>query len=239
MPQKGWYAGHTHIHTTDVGIPVQFSKYWPLVSQAEDLHVSAILSLKGEWVSHAIYANEYPMGVKKAFSTEDYITVYGEEYRSNPYGHLAFIGLEQLIQPISSGALGELGGPDYPSNATVLDEALAQGANTIAAHFGNFTKQVTDIKSPWPSTGFEMPVDIALGKVQLAEIYGNGGQLDVWYDILNCGFRIPATAGPDWVIKDSPRVYVFLGDQPFNFDNWRDGLQKGTKLYYQGTHVVF
>ena len=239
MPQQGWIAGHTHIHTTDVGIPVQFNQYWPLVSQAEDLHVSAILSLKGEWMTHAIYANEYPMGERKAFSTEDYIIAYGEEYRSNPYGHLAFIGLDQLIQPISSGALGELGGPDYPPNTTVLDEALDQGANTIAAHFGNFTKDVTQIKTPWPSTGFEMPVDIALGKIQLAEIYGNGGQLDVWYDILNCGFKVPATAGPDWVIKDTPRVYVYLGEQPFTWDNWRFGLQKGRSFITKGPMLFF
>jgi hypothetical protein len=239
MPQQGWFAGHTHIHTTDVGIPVQFNQYWPLVSQAEDLHVSAILSLKGEWMTHAIYSNEYPMGERKAFSTEDYIIAYGEEYRSNPYGHLAFIGLDQLIQPISSGALGELGGPDYPPNTTVLDEALDQGANTIAAHFGNFTKDVTQIKTPWPSTGFEMPVDIALGKIQLAEIYGNGGQLDVWYDILNCGFKVPATAGPDWVIKDSPRVYVYLGEQKFTWDNWRHALQQGRSFITKGPMLFF
>ena len=239
MPALGWYSGHTHIHTTDVGIPVQFNQHWPLVSQAEDLHVSAILTLKGEWVSHAIYADEYPMGVRKAFTTNQHLLVYGEEYRSNPYGHLAFIGLDHLIQPISSGALGELGGPDYPANSTVLDQALAQGANTIAAHFGNFTKETTEIKTPWPSTGFEMPVDIALGKIQLAEIYGNGGQLEVWYDILNCGFKVPATAGPDWVIKDSPRVYVYLGDQQFNFENWRNALREGRSFITKGPMLFF
>ncbi len=239
MPRQGWFSGHTHIHTTDVGIPVQFNQHWPLVSQAEDLHVSAILSLKGEWMTHAIYANEYPMGERQAFGTDDYIVVYGEEFRNNPFGHLAFIGLDQLIQPISSGALGELGGPDYPPNTVVLDEALRQGANTIAAHFGNFTKDVTQVKSSWPSTGFEMPVDIALGKIQLAEIYGNGGQLDVWYDVLNCGFRVPATAGPDWVIKDTPRVYVFLDGQTFSFDNWRDGLRKGRSFITKGPMLFF
>jgi len=239
MPQQGWFGGHTHIHTTDVGIPVQFNQYWPLVSQAEDLHVSAILTLKGEWMTHAIYANEYPMGERKVFGTNDYIIAYGEEYRNNPYGHLAFIGLDHLIQPISSGALGELGGPDYPPNTMVLDEALEQGANTIAAHFGNFTKEVTQIKSAWPSTGFEMPVDIALGKIQLAEIYGNGGQLDIWYDVLNCGFRVPATAGPDWVIKDTPRVYVFLGNKQLTLDNWRDGLQKGRSFITKGPMLFF
>ena len=240
MPDLGWYSGQTHIHTTDLGSPVQFSQYWPLVSQAEDLHASYILTLKGEWDTHAIYANEYPMGPRNAFSTPDHHISYGEEFRNNPYGHLAFLGLTSMIQPISTGALGEVGGPDYPANATVLDEALAQGANTIAAHFGNFrAEKVGQIKTGWPSTGFEMPVDMALGKIQMAEIEGNGGQIDVWYDLLNCGFKIPATAGPDWFLKDTPRAYVHLGEEPFTMDNWRKGLQEGNSFITRGPMLFF
>lgn len=240
MPQLGWYSGQTHIHTTDLGSPVQFSEYWPLVSRSEDLHASYILTLKGEWDTHAIYANEYPMGLRKGFSTPDHLISYGEEFRNNPYGHLAFLGLSSLIQPISTGALGEVGGPDFPANAAILDEALAQGASTIAAHFGNFrAAKVDQIKSGWPSTGFEMPVDIALGKIQMAEIEGNGGQTDVWYDLLNCGFMIPATAGPDWFMKDTPRVYVHLGEEPFTLDNWRKGLQEGNSFITRGPMLFF
>lgn len=239
MPELGWYSGQTHIHTTDTGMPVQFNKHWPLVAYAEDLHVSEILTLKGEWDTHAIYANEYPMGKREAFSTSNYLINYGEEYRNNPYGHLALIGLDYLIQPISSGALGELAGADYPPNAFILDEALDQGALTIGAHFGSYIGKGKEIKTPWPSTGFEMPVDVALGKIQLAEIYGAGGKLDVWYDLLNCGFRIPATAGPDWALKDTPRVYVFLGEKPFTLNNWRDGLRKGQSFITKGPMIFF
>ncbi len=240
MPELGWYSGQTHIHTTDLGIPVQFSQYWPLVSQAEDLNVSYILTLKGEWDTHAIYANEYPMGLRNAFSTSNHLIGYGEEFRNNPYGHLAFLGLTSLIQPISTGALGEVGGPDYPANTAILDEALAQGANTIAAHFGNFRgAKIGQIKSGWPSSGFEMPVDIALGKIQIAEIEGNDGQTDVWYDMLNCGFKISATAGPDWFMKDTPRVYVHLGEEPFTIDNWRKGLQQGNSFITRGPMLFF
>lgn len=240
MPELGWYSGQTHIHTTDLGSPVQFSQYWPLVSQSEDLHASYILTLKGEWDTHAIYANEYPMGPRKAFSTQENLISYGEEFRNNPYGHLAFLGLSSLIQPISTGSLGELGGPDYPPNAAVLDEALAQGASTIGAHFGYFrAAKVDPIKSSWPSTGFEMPVDVALGKIQIAEIEGNGGQTDVWYDLLNCGFKIPATAGPDWFLKDTPRVYVYLGQEPFTLDGWRKGLEEGHSFITRGPMLFF
>ncbi|MDG1571865.1 CehA/McbA family metallohydrolase [Robiginitalea sp. M366] len=239
MPSLGWYSGQTHIHTTDGGIPTMFSRFWPLITQGEDLHASFILTLKGEWDTHAIYANEYPMGLRKAFSTPEHLVSYDQEYRSNPYGHLIFLGLDYLMQPISSGALGELGGPDYPPNALVLEEALEQGGTTIGAHFGNYITKGETVKTPWPSTGFEMPVDVALGKIQLAEIYGNGGQQQVWYDLLNCGFRVMATAGPDWDIKDTPRVYVNLQGKPFSLENWREGLQAGRSFITKGPMLFF
>ncbi|MDH5382012.1 MAG: CehA/McbA family metallohydrolase, partial [Cyclobacteriaceae bacterium] len=109
----------------------------------------------------------------------------------------------------------------------------------IGAHFGNFITKGEQIKTPWPSTGFEMPIDVALGKIQVAEIYGNGGQQEVWYDLLNCGFKIMATAGPDWHIKDTPRVYVNLENKPFTLDNWRDGMQKGRSFITKGPMLFF
>ena len=224
MPALGWYSGQTHIHTTDIGLPVQYSPSWHLVSHGEDLHVSAILSLKGEWQSHAIYANEFPMGEREFYSSNQHKITYGQEFRNNPYGHYALLGMNSLLQPISTGALGELGGADYPANYTMLDLALAQGATTIAAHVGNILQE-GELVTPWPSTGFEMPIDVALGKVDLVELYGSAAKMEVWYDLLNAGFKIPATAGPDWAIKDTPRAYVNLEGQLFNVDNWTQALK--------------
>jgi hypothetical protein len=239
MPARGWYSGHTHIHTTDVGMPVPFTEAWPIVARGEDIGVTNILTLKGEWTSHAIYADEYPMGVVPWASDEHHVIAYGEEYRNNPYGHLCLLGLDELIQPISSGALGELGGPDYPPNLFALDAALAQGAVTIGAHFGGSILDNEPIATPWPSTGFEMPADVALGRLQVAEVYGNAGQRDVWYRLLNCGFELAATAGPDWVVKDTPRTYVYLGDVPLSFDAWTEGLRLGRSFITQGPMLFF
>ena len=237
MAAKGWYSGHTHIHTTDAGMPVQFSRFWPLVARAEDICVSNILTLKGEWETDPIYANEYPMGLVQWACREGQIIAYGQEYRNNPYGHLCLIGIDELIEPISTGALGELGGPDFPPNALVLDVALAQNAATIGAHFGLSILSDKQIKSSWPSTGFEMPVDVALKKIQIAEVYGIGGQGDVWYKLLNCGFELPATAGPDWDIKDTPRTYVYLGSEPLTFERWKEALKEGRSFITKGPMI--
>ena len=239
MPARGWYSGQTHIHTTDVGMPVPFTGDWPLVARGEDIGVTNILTLKGEWTSHALYANEYPMGLVPWASDERHVIAYGEEYRNNPYGHVCLLGLNELLEPISSGALGELGGPDYPPNLFVLDAALAQGATTIGAHFGGSILDDEAIATPWPSTGFEMPADVALGRLQVAEVYGNAGERDVWYRLLNCGFELAATAGPDWVIKDTPRTYVFLGEEPLSFEAWTEGLRLGRSFVTQGPMLFF
>ena len=238
MGTKGWYSGHTHVHTTDSGMPVQFSRFWPMIARAEDIAVSNILTLKGEeWEEHAIYADEYPMGLVLSATQVKYIIAYGEEYRNNPYGHLCLLGIDELIQPISSGSLGELGGPDYPPNAFILDAALAQNAATVGAHFGFSVLDNEKIIAEWPATGFEMPVDVALGKMQIAEIYGAGGQLDVWYKLLNCGFELPATGGPDWDMKDTPRTYVYLGITPLTFDHWKNGLKQGKNFVTEGPMI--
>lgn len=239
MAAKGWYSGHTHIHTTDVGLPVQYSRFWPLVTQAEDLGVSSILTLQGEREDHSIYADEYPMGPLKSHSTSDHQITYGEEFRNNPYGHLGLLNLDYLITPVSSGSLGEIGGPDYPPNQFILDEAESQGGLTIGAHFGHYFMDGEPIMSAWPSTGFELPVNVALGKIHVAEIYGNGGQLEIWYKFLNSGFDLPATSGPDWVMKDTPRAYVYLGQGSFSVDNWLDGLRQGRSFITKGPMLSF
>ncbi len=239
MPFRGWYSGHTHIHTTDVGLPVQYNRFWPLVTRAEDLGVSSILTLQGERETHSIYADEYPMGPLKSHSTPEHLITYGEEYRNNPYGHLALLGLDELILPVSSGSLGEIGGPDYPPNQFILERAWSQGATTIGAHFGHYIMGDDPVMSSWPSTGFELPVNVALGNVHLAEIYGAGGQEEIWYKLLNSGFDLPATAGPDWVIKDAPRAYVYLGHTTFSVDNWLEGLRHGRSFITKGPMLFF
>jgi hypothetical protein len=237
MRERGWYSGQTHIHTTDAGMPVQFSEFWPLVSQAEDLGVSYILTLKGEWNTHAVYADEYPMGPVASASTPEHLIAYGQEYRSNPYGHLVLLGLNRLIEPISSGAVGELAGADYPPNAVALEAALAIGATTVGAHFGSYILEGKPVATRWPSTGFEMPVDVALDKIQVAEVYGGGGSRDVWYKLLNCGFELAATSGPDWQIKDTPKVYVHLGRKPFTVENWTEALRRGESFITRGPMI--
>ena len=53
---------------------------------------------------------------------------------------------------------------------------------------------------PSPSITDELPIDVALGKLDYMEIVGfsdHRATAAVWYKLLNLGFRIPAGAGTD------------------------------------------
>ena len=49
---------------------------------------------------------------------------------------------------------------------------------------------------------FELPADVALGKVDYIEVVGfsdHKSTAEVWYKLLNCGFRLPTAAGTDFM----------------------------------------
>ena len=84
-----------------------------------------------------------------------------------------------------------------PTNADVADLARAQGA--LMGYVHPFDTAVDPDNRSEPLS-YELPVDAALGKLDYLEVMGFSDHLvtsDVWYRLLNCGFRIPAGAGTD------------------------------------------
>ena len=52
----------------------------------------------------------------------------------------------------------------------------------------------------------ELPADVALGKVDYIEVLGfsdHKSTAEVWYKLLNCGFRLPTAAGTDFMGRRS------------------------------------
>jgi hypothetical protein len=95
--------------------------------------------------------------------------------------------------------------------------------------------------SGWPDAGLgrELPVMAALGALDAIDVcsYSNAGgvQLSDWYDLLNCGLRVPPSAGTDAVTNhylDRPpggyRVYVKeFPPSPHTVSKWVSGLRAG------------
>ncbi|MDC0295573.1 CehA/McbA family metallohydrolase [bacterium] len=64
--------------------------------------------------------------------------------------------------------------------------------------------------------------------------------LEMYYSLLNCGFRLPPSAGTANGVHPVPagfgRVYVNLGDH-FDFESWKEGLQAGRSFVTTGPMV--
>jgi hypothetical protein len=67
--------------------------------------------------------------------------------------------------------------------------------------------------------------------------------MDLYYQILNCGLKLPLSGGSASGVKATPvghnRVYVYLGKQPFNYDNFMKALQTGRSFSTNGPLIDF
>jgi TolB protein len=134
-------------------------------------------------------------------------------------------------------------------NADVYDMAHAQGALVGAVHpfdmvpdpFAKPAERITD----------ELPVDVALGKLDYMEIVGfsdHKATAEVWYKLLNLGFTLPAGAGTDATTNYAApirgqvgfdRVYVWTPGWPTTLDVWMDELRKGRTFATNGPLLEF
>jgi len=122
----------------------------------------------------------------------------------------------------------------YPDNAVLADLAHAQGG--LVGYVHPFDTR----PDPYDTTEaltYELPVDVALGKVDYVEVMGFSDHLitsEIWYRLLNCGFRLPAGAGTDAFpnfasLRGPPglvRVFVHSGPT-LDHRRWLAGLKAG------------
>jgi hypothetical protein len=201
LPATGWHAGNTHIHYDEQ--EQRPDERLRLDPQIEDLSVTAISRLQRRELAYA--TNRYPVGFAGVFSSAAHAVDVGEETRHNSrpweigYGHVMLLGLTAPVDPLSRGVLIDDEAPDYPPLVDACDAAHRQGGIAIWCHNGR---------------GMEAPVAAVLGKLDafnLFDPYWQDPEWDVWYALLNCGLRLPASTGSDWFICSSNRVYVHTG----------------------------
>jgi hypothetical protein len=93
-------------------------------------------------------------------------------------------------------------------------------------------------------------VDVALGKVDYVEVVGfsdHKSTADVWYRLLNCGFRLPAGSGSDTMANYASlrgpvglnRVYARVPKGPLNIHTWLTSLKLGRTFATNGPLLGF
>jgi hypothetical protein len=184
-------------------------------------------------------------------STAAVLLSHGQEYHTSYWGHLGLLGLnDHFLLPGYAAYANTAAGSLYPTNAAVADLAHAQSA--LVGYVHPFDATPDPLHDATLSN--ELPVDVALGKVDYYEVVGfsdHHASAGVWHRLLNCGFRPAAAAGTDAMANFASlrgpvglnRVYVLdraagaagapaasvAGLRP-RLDGWLAGLKAGHSL---------
>ena len=223
---RGWYSGDTHVHTRHEPLDYDVEPAEALLmSRAEDLSITWLLDQEYEF-----------SGGPHTFSTAETILYYTTEYRNQTSGHVALLGLKILIGDWCC----EPPEPVYPLLTSFhLAWHPDPGEAMVVAHPWNGGAFFGE--SGWPDFGLarELPVMAAFEQLEAVDVcsYSNAANVSVteWYDYLDCGLRIPPSAGTDAVtnayIVRPPggyRVYACQGaGAPHTAAGWVDALRAG------------
>jgi len=233
MKEQGWWSGELHVHR-----PLEDM---PLLMQAEDLHVAPVITW---WNAKNLWEGKQPDKLVVPVDADRFYNVMaGEDERGG--GALLYFQLEQPLAITTAER-------EFPSSVEFLLEAKKINPE---AH--------VDIEKPF---WWDVPLWIASGKVDSIGIahnhmwhngvmadeawgksrdklkypnpHGNGRWTqDIYYNVLDCGLRIPPSAGSASGVLPNPvgynRVYAYLeGD--FTYAKWWEALRAGRVVVTNG-----
>jgi len=232
LPARGWWGGDLHVHMNYGGHYRNTPAHLAFQAKAEGLHLVENLVVNKEQRIPDIDAFRT---TPDPVSSARFLLVHGQEFHTGFWGHTALLGLlDHYLLPDYAGQANTASASLVPTNAEVADLAHAQGA--LMGYVHPFDTAV-DPDNPNEPLSYALPVDAALGKLDYLEVMGYSDHLitsEVWYRLLNCGFRIPAGAGTDAFpnfasLRGPPgllRTYVNVG-QHLEHRAFLEGLRRG------------
>jgi TolB protein len=242
--QSHWVSGDVHVHMNYGGT---YRDTPPrLVAQAAAENLSIVEDLvvnKEQRIPDIAYFSTEP----DAASTVDNLLLHGQEFHTSYWGHLGLLNLTRhfllpgyAAYPLTAAA------SLAPDNATIADMTHAQRG--LVGYVHPYDSVPDPIKDA--SITHELPVDLALGKVDYIEVLGfseHKSTAAVWYRLLNCGFHLPTAAGTDAMANYASwrgpvglnRVYASVPRGPLNVGNWLDAVKHGRTFATNGPLLGF
>jgi hypothetical protein len=208
---------------------------------AEDLHlVENLIVNKEQRIPDVAY---FDRGRLDPASDARALIVHGEEYHTSFWGHVALLGLrDHFVMPNYAGYPNTAAASLYPNNVVIADDARAQGGVVGYVHLYDTPPDPTA-----PSRlSHEFPVGVALGKVDYFEAVGfdenHLATQEVWYRLLNLGFRVAAAGGTDamsnYASLHGPvgmaRTYARTESGRLHHDEWLAALKAGRTFATNG-----
>jgi Tol biopolymer transport system component len=229
-----WVSGDLHVHMNYGGIYRNTPKNLVEQAECEDLGMINNLIVNKEQRFPDIVHSGAGLDGR---SDSDVLLVHGQEFHTSYWGHRGLLNIkDQILLPGYAGYPNTAAASLYPMNADVYDMAHERGALVGAVH--PFDAVPDPYAKPAQKITDELPVDVALGKLDYMEIVGfsdHRSDAEVWYRLLNLGFHIPAGGGTDAMANYASlrgpvgmnRVFVRVPGGLLDEKTWFDALRKG------------
>ncbi|MBI5760502.1 MAG: CehA/McbA family metallohydrolase [Planctomycetales bacterium] len=224
---QGYRPGNTHLHLMKIS-RADCDRYLCEVPLADRLDVMFLSYLERADADKEYTSNRYSTADLSQLTRQSGVLFgNGEEHRHNfagwgeGYGHVMFLNIKQLIQPVSIGPGIMLTGHDGLPLQRGIDQARKDGATVIWCH------------NEW---GLEALPNWLTGRVQAQNIFDGGirsSYKDSFYRYLNAGLRVPFSTGTDWFMYDFSRAYVRM-DGDLTTSNWLKQLAAGRSFITNG-----
>ncbi|MBI3477973.1 MAG: CehA/McbA family metallohydrolase [Acidobacteria bacterium] len=239
-----WVSGDVHVHMNYAGTYRNTPSHLIEQAAAENLAVIENLVVNKEQRFPDIATFSPKMD---SASNLNHLLLHGQEFHTSYWGHLGLLGLKNnLILPGYAGYPNTAASSLYPANLNVADMAHAQGALVGYVHP---LESVPDPSKDDPLS-YELPADVALGKVDYIEVVGfadHKSTAEVWYKLLNCGFRLPTAAGTDFMGNYASlrgpiglnRVYAQVKPGPLKIGPWLASIKAGRTFATNGPLLWF
>lgn len=215
MPRRGWHSGDDHVHCQILsdGDADRLMKW----VQAEDVHVANVVKM-GD--IHRTWFEQRGFGPAYRVSDGRHVLSPGQECprTHRELGHTIHMDLLDMVRDTDR----------YYLYDTVFDAVRAQGGLSGYCHVNSGIFHVHR----------DMSMNIARGKVDFVEVlqFANLG-VDLYYDFLNLGFKVTASAGSDVPWGGSVgevRVYAYTGKRKLNVDDWFEAVRRGRTFVTNG-----
>jgi len=239
-----WVSGDLHVHMNYGGAYRNTPKNLIALAEAENLSILENLIVnKEQRIPDIAYFSARP----DPASTAANLLLHAQEFHTSYWGHLGLLNLTRnFLIPDYAHYPNTAAASLFPANAIVAD--LAHDQNAVVGYVHPY-ESVPEPKNDESLTN-ELPVDVALGKVDYIEVVGfadHKSTAAVWYRLLNCGFRLPTAAGTDAMANFASlrgpvglnRVYVNVPSGPLNISTWLDSLKHGRTFATNGPLLGF
>ena len=243
-PHFHWVSGDVHVHMNYGGAYRNTPVHLVAQAAAENLPIIENLVVnKEQRIPDIAYFSTKP----DPASTATNLLLHGQEFHTSYWGHVGLLNLTRnFLIPGYAAYPGTAAASLFPTNANVADMAHEQHALVGYVHpFDTIPDPAKDV-----SLSDELPVDVALGKVDYIEVVGfsdHKSTADVWYRLLNLGFHLPAAAGTDAMANFASlrgpvglnRVYVKVPLGPLDISSWLSSLKRGHTFATNGPLLGF